>query len=266
MKQYLKYLLYRLHLADGLDDFLFKKALSENHARNQAFLQNNPSVILPDDRILFETYQINYKKFIEDGALAAAEIIGWTTPYLANENPRILDWGCGAGRITRHIATAQPNALLYGCDTNAVFIDWNKTNYAGITFTTINGFSPTPYAPDFFQLAYGFSVLTHIDASMQQEWLTEMHRILDAKGILFITTHGSNYLPQLLPFEKRSLKEKGFYTRRYPVHGRRMMTTYHEAGQFKKIIAPIFVVKEWYDGKQYPEKAGGQDVWILQKK
>lgn len=202
---------------------------------------------------------------MEDGALAAAEIIRWTKPYLGKPDPKILDWGCGVGRITRHIPTVVPQALVYGCDANESMIQWNNENYPGITFTTINNFPPTLYAPAFFDLVFGFSVFTHIDAAMQLNWLAELHRILSPNGILLITTHGSNYHHQLRPQEKAMLLAKGIYTRHYPKQGHRLMTSWHQPLLFRKILEPYFKVREMYEGKEHPQKAGGHDLWILQK-
>jgi hypothetical protein len=44
------------------------------------------------------------------------------------------------------------------------------------------------------------------------------------------------------------------------------MTSYWQKENFKKIIEPNFNVIEFYDGTAFPKKAGGQDLWILQKK
>ena len=263
LKYYCKYLLYRLQLAGWLHRQLFRLALQKNRKQNEQFRKTFPAILLPSNKHLFETYQPEYRKFIEDGALAAAEILCWTKPYLAVCEPVILDWGCGAGRIVRHIPSIWPNSILYACDTNEALIEWNKAAYQGITFSTVNSFPPLLYADQFFDLVYGFSVLTHIPATQQTPWIAELHRVIKNKGILLLTTHGSAFIHQLLPFQKKELNAKGIYTQAYARHGHRMMSTYHEPGHLQKILAPYFTVKEFFDGTSYPEKAGGQDVWIL---
>ena len=45
-----------------------------------------------------------------------------------------------------------------------------------------------------------------------------------------------------------------------------MMSTYQQSANFRKMIDTYFEVVSFYDGSLYPEKAGGQDVWILQKR
>lgn len=266
MKSYLKYLFYRLKLAPLLHQFSFWLARLRNKKQNGSYRQEHSELVIPPDHFIYETYQLDYRKFITDGAAAAKEIIDWTTPYLPPTDLRILDWGCGAGRIIRHLPDIIPTAQLFGADANEEMIRWNKAHYPEITFTTIHSFPPTPYAPDYFDLVYGFSVLTHIDASAQEAWIEELHRILRSGGVLLLTTHGTNYTQQLRSSEKRQLLANGIYTRPYPQQGHRMMTSWHQPLLFRQLLALYFEVREMYEGKEHPQKAGGHDLWILQKK
>ncbi len=187
-----------------------------------------------------------------------------TKDYLP-PNPVILDWGCGAGRIIQHLPALLPAALLYGCDINEERIEWNKEHHPGIAFMPIHSFTPMPYAPDLFDLVFGISVATHIEALLQEEWISELHRVIKPNGILLITTQGRFYTDQLLPHERKLLAERGIFTRTYPKQGHRMMSTYHDAVAFRKILGHYFTVLSFYDGALHPEKLGGQDLWILAK-
>jgi SAM-dependent methyltransferase len=266
LRVYLKYLLYRLQLAPLLHRVLFWLAQQQQRKQNNLYRQAYPGLVIPPDQHIYETYQLDYRKFIADGEVAAQEIVNWTKPYLPQTDPRILDWGCGVGRIIRHLPGIVSTAQLYGADANEEMISWNKTHYPDISFTSIHSFPPTPYAPDFFDLVYGFSVLTHIAASAQEAWIEELHRILRPGGVLLLTTHGTNYTQQLRLSEKRQLSANGIYTRPYPQQGHRMMTSWHQPFLFRQILAPYFEVREMYEGKEHPQKAGGHDLWILQKK
>lgn len=253
-------------MAPLLDRLLYAFARFQNKKSNRAYLETHPGIVLPPDYDLYETFRLNYRKFMEDGALAAKEIIEWTSPYISSPEPRILDWGCGVGRITKHIRLLNPGAIIYGCDINERMIAWDKENYPGISFTVISNFVPTLYAPGFFNLVYGISILTHIEAEQQLNWITELHRILENKGVLLVTTQGSHYQSRLLPFQKAQLRRKGIFTQGYPGKGHRMMSTYHTEAHFRRLLEPYFTVREYFDGKQHPSKMGGQDVWILIKK
>lgn len=253
-------------MAGWLDGLLFRTALSRNRNKNSRYRQKNPYALLPSDYFLYETYQLDYQKFIEEGALAAGEIIEWTKPYLPSPGLRILDWGCGVGRIIRHLPVLSPDAALYGCDINEKMIEWDKANHPSIAFTAINNFTPTPYAPSFFDLVIGLSIFTHISAEQQADWISELSRILHTGGVLLITTQGTHYESKLLPGERKLLDNKGVYTQAYSKQGHRMMSTYNKEEHFKTLFDPYFSLLQFHAGEKEVDKIGGQDLWILKKK
>jgi 2-polyprenyl-3-methyl-5-hydroxy-6-metoxy-1,4-benzoquinol methylase len=253
-------------MAEMLDGLAYRLQSFRHKKENTVYLQQHPEVSLPEDYVLYETYQLNYRKFIEDGKLAASEIISWTRPYIQTKEPRILDWGCGAGRITRHIRTFHSNAIVYGCDTTESILQWNRNNDSTTTYSIIDHFTPTLYAPGFFNLVFGFSVLTHIDAAQQKIWIEELYRIINSNGILLITTQGAAYFNKVLLSEKKEIISKGIFTKSFQKKGHRMMSTYHHAVQFRKLLNPYFEVLEFHEGQYNKEKAGGQDMWVLRKK
>jgi ubiquinone/menaquinone biosynthesis C-methylase UbiE len=249
--------------------FKFKKL--QHYLKNQLFRKNNPSVAIPPDEWLFETFQLDYQKYFDDGKLAAKEILDWTIEWVPSEMPIILDWGCGTGRIVQQIHQYQPYALLYGADINKKMIDWDHQNIKDTHFSVINSNTPTAYPANYFDLVYGISVFTHIPSILQDPWIVELHRIIKHAGILLITTHGSFFYSQLSKKEKNILTEKGFFEKvfqqNHPLKsGDRNDTMYITEDYFKKTIESYFEIKSFYDGTLFPEKFGGQDLWILQKK
>ncbi len=249
--------------------FQFKTVV--NRAKNNRFKKNNPAIAIPPDEWLFETFQLDYQKYFEDGNLAAHEIWEWTSQYLPEELPIILDWGCGTGRVIQHFHEQNPYALLYAADINEEMIAWNHLHIKDVHFSKINSQAPTNYPSNYFDLIYGVSVLTHLPAKLQIEWLAEMHRILKPAAIFLATTHGSFFNNQLLDSEKKSLDqigilEKEFLKNKSNLAGDRNYTVYETAHYFEKLIAENFNLLSYFDGSKSPEKFGGQDLWLLQKK
>ena len=122
------------------------------------------------------------------GIRAALHSIG-TTLY---ECTRILDFGCGPARIIRWFKDASPHAKLYGCDINPPAIDWCKANIDFAAFSVNAPIPPLPYDDAMFDLVYGISVLTHLDESMQMDWLRECSRVTKPGGIVLLTVHGED--------------------------------------------------------------------------
>jgi SAM-dependent methyltransferase len=101
---------------------------------------------------------------------------------------RVLDFGCGVGRILRHFATeARETRLFAACDIDAPSAAWLAENY-GDRFDVHHTaeLPPLPWADGTFDLIYAGSVFTHLTDAWAQ-WLAEVHRLLAPRGLAFIT-------------------------------------------------------------------------------
>ena len=95
---------------------------------------------------------------------------------------RILDFGCGAGRMLRQLKEFADRCELWGCDLSGDHIIWAK-EYLGprgpFRFITNNTFPHLPFEDGFFRFIYAGSVFSHLD-DMADAWLCELRRILSA--------------------------------------------------------------------------------------
>jgi len=103
---------------------------------------------------------------------------------------RILDWGCGCGRLTRYLVDQLGGAEIHGCDIDPEAILWCDENLRPGKFQGIHLFPPTPYSDGEFDLAISISVLTHLSEVNQKKWLSEIRRILVSGGMLLTSVHG----------------------------------------------------------------------------
>jgi ubiquinone/menaquinone biosynthesis C-methylase UbiE len=260
----IKYALYRAGFYQLADQIAFRGQQWKYRTHNQLFTKRHPSVVLPPDYWLYETFRLDYKAYITEGELAAREITLWTQPYFNAAPETILDWGCGCGRITRYLQDCFQGSAIHGCDLNPEYISWNKTNLPGIHFQQTDAL--LPYPDQSFDLIIGFSVLTHITVEEQHHVLHELHRVLTAKGICILTTHGAVFYHQLSSSEKDLLHRKGMYTRPGYRKGHRSVTTWHKADHLRQFLENSFEILEYHSGNINPEKTGSQDLWILRKK
>jgi len=81
--------------------YIILKAL--NHKKNMGFMKLNPGLVLPPDYLMYESFQLDYKKYYEDSRETANWLKNHFTKHVVLQNKRILDWGCGPGRIIRHL-------------------------------------------------------------------------------------------------------------------------------------------------------------------
>jgi SAM-dependent methyltransferase len=109
------------------------------------------------------------------------------TPW---DGMKVLDWGCGHGRVARHFITHWPNAAITGVDVDGENIAWCRENLSGGTFQVAPLWPPLDLASDSFDLIIGLSVMTHLSASAQEAWIAELRRILKPGGLALITFGG----------------------------------------------------------------------------
>lgn len=266
MKSKIKHLFQATNSLHVLDKILYIKAKLSNRINNKKFKIDNPDFKIPPDYFLHETYKLDYQQYKEDGMLAAQEIYEWTKQYLPKTGS-VLEWGCGVARIIRHFNTANHAQFqLFGADINEEMIRWDKDNIDGVAFKTINYQPPTSYPDNSFDLAYAFSVFTHIEGNNQEDWINEIARIVKTNGIFLFTTHGTHYVDKLSETQKTQLHLEGFYTISFIQKGHKMMTTHNLSQRFAEIIENKFEIISFFEGKHFKEKAGGQDLWIVRKK
>jgi len=107
----------------------------------------------------------------------------------AGKSPRILDFGCGVGRVLQYFF--DENVELYACDIDSSAVAYVETAFPGVN-TSLNDYQPVlPYASDQFDIVYSVSVWTHLPPDRQIPWLMEVKRILRPGGLGLLTTIGT---------------------------------------------------------------------------
>lgn len=152
------------------------------------------------------------KDFVRTAAQLVSLILTSASKYkpIAEMN-RILDWGCGCGRVIAQLLKLIPPRQLFGCDIDAEAIAWNLDNLHGPGFTRISPYPPTPYPDGYFDLIYGISVMTHLDEKTQMLWLTELRRIANRGGILVLSVISEALRSEKMPAVMASeFARKGF--------------------------------------------------------
>lgn len=99
---------------------------------------------------------------------------------------RILDFGCGAGRMTRHFAAEAEVGEIWGTDIHAEAIHWAATRLPPFHFVTTTTAPHLPFEDRYFDLIVAGSVWTHI-GDLDAAWLLEMRRLLSPDGRLYLT-------------------------------------------------------------------------------
>jgi len=101
---------------------------------------------------------------------------------------RVLDFGCGWGRIIRFFTKDIAPDHLWGVDVNEIVISVCLETNPWAKFELADVLPPSPLAAASFDLVYGYSVFSHLSEKAQDAWLSEFSRIMRPGGILMLTT------------------------------------------------------------------------------
>jgi SAM-dependent methyltransferase len=106
------------------------------------------------------------------------------------EGKRVLDFGCGIGRVLHAAPEADPAGEYWGCDIDVRSISWLSEHLSPPLHVLQSGeLPPLPFPDEHFDLIYAFSVFTHLSSSWSA-WLLELHRLLKDDGVLMLTVFG----------------------------------------------------------------------------
>jgi SAM-dependent methyltransferase len=120
---------------------------------------------------------------------------------------RVLDFGCGWGRLTRFLARDVDPGALHGCDPVQMILDVCRQTRVPATVAR-SEFVPErlPFEGP-FDLAFAFSVFTHLSEPAHESALRALHAGLAPEAILVVTVRPPGYLhvsPLLRPTPMRS--------------------------------------------------------------
>ncbi|MFL5800731.1 MAG: class I SAM-dependent methyltransferase [Roseiflexaceae bacterium] len=129
-----------------------------------------------------EVYLGSGKRHV-DQMLYALATTGWSLP----SGDRVLDFGCGAGRMTRWFADLATTCEIWGTDISAEHIVWCQQHLTPpLQFVTTTTMPHLPFEDHTFGLIYANSVFSHLD-DLADAWFLELRRIARPGGRLYIT-------------------------------------------------------------------------------
>lgn len=139
---------------------------------------------------------------------------------------RILDFGCGCGRVARHWASVE-GPEIHGCDQNPELVEWCDGNLPFIRAAVNQVEPPTPYEDSSFDLVYALSVMTHLPEELQHPWMEEFRRILRPGGLLLFTTLGAKSRDRADGTERADFKAGKLVVKRAELPGSNLCTVLH---------------------------------------
>ncbi len=202
-----------------------------------------------------------------------------------DQNPSVLDFGCGCGRIMRFAARLAGGCQLFGADIDQQSIDWCREHLDFANYERIASRPRSPFQDAQFQAVYSYSVFTHLPEELHRQWLEELHRITAPGGVLVITlmgrrviqlwVRGETYVsfppPEVLLEDLPNLEDKGYLYYPYPPGNEAVPEEDKDAGLYgMTFILESYVRENWLDlfelvsFEEAPQ--GWQDFVVLRRR
>jgi SAM-dependent methyltransferase len=185
---------------------------------------------------------------------------------------RLLDFGCGSGRLLTGWWLDDPTRVLVGCDSSAALTDWARANLpTGIRIDRTSGAPPLPYAAAEFDFAFAVSVLTHLRYRTQQILLQDLARVIEPGGTLLVTAHGPLFVKLFAPDRVAEFLEQGHWETEGAEDGSNAFASFHAPRQVAALSEEFELLEYFPEGRIGGRRvlfplAGMQDVYVLRRR
>ena len=160
--------------------------------------------------------------------------------------PRILDFGCGLGRVMAQMRRRSPEANIVGFDIDPMMLHWaghllgeERNRFVSTTLDLPDGA---------FDLIVVISVFTHLDTTTNY-WLTEIHRLLAPQGRAFVTYHDETLFAEmagkgLFPgVEPKAVLSDRYVLNASTAEGGAAMGTFYTTVEWERLVRRYFNVE-----------------------
>lgn len=217
-----------------------------------------------------QAFRMGGKHFHDDPGFlrgAAADVDKLVQHADLNPRSRLLDWGCGAGRLAIGVAEQFGRLTHYhGIDAQRHLIDWADRHigrqpgyeftHADVENARYNRTGQTGNrrlsSPDgAYDIAYAYSVYSHLGGDDTAAYLAEFRRVLHPTGTAFVTAFVADDVPDETenPAEWGSLQWSG------PLH-----CVLYSRRHFERMIRDAgLAIKGFSEGTE----TDGQSVYLL---
>jgi SAM-dependent methyltransferase len=110
------------------------------------------------------------------------------------ESTRVLDFGCGWGRMLRFWLNRVDSQNLHGVDVRDESVAMARRLNPFATFSAVDAMPPMPFDDESFDVVVAYSVFSHLSEAVSRAWITELARVLKPAGLAIVTTQGRGFI------------------------------------------------------------------------
>lgn len=128
-----------------------------------------------------------------------------------DKRSRVLDFGCGCGRVIKYFSKLYDKSELHGSDIDQEAIAWCQEHLSHRAKFGVNAaWPPLPFPNEFFDFVYSISLFTHLPEELQFALLDDLRRITKRHGYLILSVHGRELFESASEAAKETFKNAGF--------------------------------------------------------
>lgn len=233
-----------------LHDLIANKKLRDTNRLMDAVQEviQSPPPTPPSELMYRVSHTRNPEEFLISGLITFFDLMPLIEQYDKSEQRRVLDWGCGSGRLSTHIARLHPEIELNGCDIDPEAVRWSQENISGGRFSVSYPLPPTGFERGKFTSIIAYSIVTHLSRKHQLAWIDELYDLLDDGGVLVITTMGAT--AARANGVEDALKNRG-------ILDDRLDTTFDD-------VTPLGYYRSTFQSRAFTEKFWGRRFEVLE--
>lgn len=178
------------------------------------------------------------------------------------EMQRILDFGCGCGRVLRHWHDLRQVAV-FGTDFQVPLLKecQRVLPFAHLAANALE--PPLPFKDASFDLVYCLSVFTHFDDRQERLWRDEIRRVLKPGGLWVFSTQGEAYKDKLRGAERARFEAGQMVCQRQEFRGLNLCMTFHPERYVRDVLGADFSVVAFES--QGARGNPPQDLYVLRR-
>jgi SAM-dependent methyltransferase len=161
------------------------------------------------------------------------------------EGARVLDFGCGWGRMLRFLARDVAPGDLYGCDPVEGILDVCRSTRVPAVLARSEFVPERLPFDERFDLAYAFSVFTHLSERAHQRCLDALHAALAPGGVLVVTVRPVAYLHFEAKLHDVEPDGSGYLFAPHPADPAHPQYDGGEMTYGEAVITPAYVRERW---------------------
>jgi SAM-dependent methyltransferase len=188
--------------------FAGARSLIERNGEGMTYALNYgepDKTISPDDGM----FHGNIEHYLSCGESALGVILA--TIILAGvETPKqILDFGAGAGRVTRWLRAAFPEAKIHACDIRDQDMTFLRSSF-GVEAWTVGTNLELITIPGQYDLIWVGSVITHLPKDKTLRLIKKLFPACNPGGLLVVSFHGQYVIDRQDTTDFRYIHDKGW--------------------------------------------------------